>query len=104
MAKRYKYISPRKNYAQGSKVSAVIGCVSLGIFAISSLIAAGFGGNAGAYVGAGGLLSMMFAVYGFWLGMRSFSDRDKNYRYSVIGAILNGVLAACFLGVFLWGI
>ncbi len=104
MAKRFKYISPQKYYAQGSKESAVIGCVSLGIFALSSLIAAVLGGSAGAYVGAGGLLAMLFAVYGFWLGMRSFRDRDKNYRYSVIGAILNGVLAACFLGVFLWGI
>ena len=104
MAKRFKYISPRKNYAQGSRESAILGGVSLGIFLLSALVAAILQGSAGAYVGAGGLLAMLLSVYGFWLGMKSFQDKDKNYRYSVVGSILNGVLAACFLGVFLGGI
>lgn len=104
MAKRFKYIISQRNYAKGSKLSAILGCASLGIFLISALAAAGFHGAAGVYVGAGGLLAMLLALYGFWLGMRSFQDKDRNYRYSVVGAILNGVLAACFLGMFLWGI
>ena len=82
----------------------ILGGVSLGIFLLSALVAAILQGSAGAYVGAGGLLAMLLSVYGFWLGMKSFQDKDKNYRYSVVGSILNGVLAACFLGVFLWGI
>ena len=57
----------------------------------------------GLEVGSIGLLSLMFAIMGTFIGLISFKERDKFYTLSKVGSLLCGILAVflisiCFLG------
>ncbi len=63
-----------------------------------------FEGKGGLLLGAIGLFSMATAVYGFYIGMRSFRESRVSHRLSAIGSIASGVMAMFWLGLFLLGI
>ncbi len=47
---------------------------------------------------------MAFSVYGFLMGIKSLKNQQKSHRLGVIGALLCGVLAVIWLGIFLTGV
>ena len=75
--KRYKYSFENKNHATKGVVSAVCAGISLGIFCVASLCSLAYHGNGGIYLGAMGLTALGISIYGFVMGLRSFSDHGN---------------------------
>lgn len=63
------------------------------------------GGKAGYLAGVIGLVALLFAAYGFYTGMKSFSDNKKaSPLFPVIGSISSGVMVVIWITLFLSGI
>ena len=62
------------------------------------------GGKGGLYLGAAGFIAIGFSVYGFILGLKSFSEENRNVLYSKVGAVANGLLTVLWITMFLIGI
>lgn len=103
MAKKYNYNFIRKK-SEGGGAAVRLATVSGGLFIIDAVISFAFGGKAGVYVGAVALFAMLTAVYGFYLGLRSFRETKVSHRQSVIGSVSCGVLAVLWLSLFLIGV
>lgn len=101
MRKKYRYAFAKKSPAQDGVVSTIVGGLAVLLFFAAVILSAASKGEAGAAAGGLGVFSMLLSVYGFVLGMRSFKEQDKNYRYSIIGAMGNGIFAVCQLGIVL---
>ena len=54
--------------------------------------------------GALSFSGMLLSLYGFYVGMRSFEEKEVSPTWSVIGAIASGVVAVGYLTLFLTGI
>ena len=61
-------------------------------------------GKGGLYLGAMGILAMGLSIYGFLLGLKSFSEVNRNFLYSTTGSVANGILTVIWLTMFLIGI
>lgn len=104
MRKKFKYSFARKDETEGGFTSVLYAGISFGLFLIAALLSFAWSGNAGSWIGAFGVMAMLFSFFGFLAGIKSFKERDKNYRYSVIGAMANGVFLVGWLALFLIGI
>lgn len=102
--KRYKYAFTKQKHSQDGKISAIFAGISLGLFCISGLCSLVYHGKGGLYLGAVGLAAMGLSVYGFILGLKSFSEKKRDQFYCKIGAVANGTLAVIWLALFLLGI
>lgn len=102
--KKYRYsFAPDKN-AEGGGASTLMAAISLGLLIACVLISFFMKGKGGNYIGAVGLFALLLSSYGFYLGMKSFSEKKVNHKYSIIGSLGCGILAVCWLGLFLSGI
>ena len=102
--KRYKYSFTNKNHAAKGVVSTVCAGISLGVFCVASLCSLAYHGNGCIYLGAMGLAALGISIYGFIMGLRSFSEKHKNQRFCKIGAMANGVIMVIWLALFLVGL
>ena len=99
MAKRYRYAFAKKREAQQGKLSAVLAAVSLVLFVTAVLL-----GQYGYIVGGISLCAMLLSVYGFAMGLKSFSEENRTHKAGMIGSIANGIIMIGWLGIFLMGI
>lgn len=104
MAKRYKYTVRKHDEAPGGTLSLVLAVLSFLFLAGSMITAAVQNGQGAIWLGAFGLMSMAFSVYGFIMGIKSLKNQQKSHRLGVIGSLLCGVLAVIWLGIFLTGV
>ena len=104
MAKRYRYAFTKKREAQKGKLAAVLAVVSLGLFVTAVLLAFFLQGQYGYIVGGISLCAMLLSVYGFAMGLKSFSEENRLHRTSMVGSIANGIIMIGWLGIFLLGI
>ena len=104
MAKRYRYAFAKKREAQQGKLSAVLAAVSLVLFVSAVLLAFFSQGQYGYIVGGISLCAMLLSVYGFAMGLKSFSEENRTHRTGMIGSIANGIIMIGWLGIFLMGI
>ena len=102
--KRYKYSLTNKNHAAKGVVSTACAGISFGILCVASLCSMAYHGNGGIYLGAMGLAALGISIYGFIMGLRSFSEKHKNQRFCKIGAMANGVIMVIWLALFLVGL
>ena len=99
--KRYKYSFTKKRHTRGGVESSILALMSGLLFfgaAICSLVMSGQGGM---YLG---ILALGLSVYGFILGLKSFSEQNRAFLYSKIGSVANGVLMVIWIALFLVGI
>ena len=102
MAKRYRYAIIKKKEAKKGKLSVGL--------AIASLLGAAVGtayaleGSYGFIVGGICLFATLLSVYGFLMGIASFSEENCNHRTSIVGTILSGVFLVGWLLFFLMGV
>ena len=101
MAKRYRYAFAKKREAQQGKLSAVLAAVSLVLFVTAVLLAFFLQGY---IVGGISLCAMLLSVYGFAMGLKSFSEENRTHKAGMIGSIANGIIMIGWLGIFLMGI
>ena len=88
MARRYRYAIIKKKEAKKGKLSVGLAIASLLLF--------------GAAVGTA--YATLISVYGFLMGIASFSEENCNHRTSIVGTILNGVFLVGWLLFFLMGV
>lgn len=104
MAKRYRYSFTKKKEAGKGKLSVGLAVASFLLFAGSVMLAFFLEGSYGFLVGGTGLFATLLSVYGFIMGLMSFSEEGKSHRTSIIGSIANGVIMIMWLGVYLTGV
>lgn len=103
MAKRYRYAFVKKKEARKGKLSTGLAAASLVLFLAAVMLACVFNGAMGYIVGGISLFAMLLSVYGFIMGLLSFSETGRNHRASMIGSILNGMIMIGWLGMYLLG-
>lgn len=101
--KRYRYAFAKKREAQQGKLSAVLAAVSLVLF-VTAVLLAFLQGQYGYIVGGISLCAMLLSVYGFAMGLKSFSEENRTHKAGMIGSIANGIIMIGWLGIFLMGI
>ena len=75
--KRYKYAFTRKKHTKGGKLSSILAVASFLLFVGSAICSMMMGGKGGLYLGAAGFIAIGFSVYGFILGLKSFSEENR---------------------------
>ena len=91
MARRYRYSFTKKKEAKKGKLSAVV---------LAYLLDDSFG----FLVGGVGLFATLLSVYGFIMGLLSFSEEGRSHKTSIIGSISNGLFLIVWIGVYLTGL
>ena len=104
MARRYRYAFAKKKEAQKGKLSTGLAAASLILFITAVLLAFFMNGEFGYIVGGVSLCAMLQSIYGFAMGLKSFSEENRTHRTSMIGSIANGIIMIGWLGIFLLGI
>lgn len=102
MAKRSYKFTDKKHTRQGV-ASSFLGLIALGLLIGGLLMAYRMFGAAGPYIGLMGLLSLIFSVTGFVLGIRGFQEDEVYYLFSKIGVGLNGILFVLWMLIFIVG-
>ncbi len=104
MKRKFKYSFARKKEAEGGIISSIYAGFSLGLFIVSAILSFYLEGNAGRWIGTFGLMAILFSACGFVTGLKSFKEKDRNYRFSAIGSLLSGVFLVGWLALFLNGV
>lgn len=104
MAREQKFKFAKKVYAKKGKLSSVLAGVSLVLFFAAGILSFAFRGKAGVYVGGIALMAMLFSVYGFYLGLSGYSEKECSHIFCTVGAIANGILMVVWLALFLIGV
>lgn len=104
MKKRYRYAFTKKEETEGGFASVIFACISLVLFLVSACMSFFWEGNAESWIGAFGVMGILFSVNGFLVGIKSFQEKEKNYRLSVVGAMTNGIFFVGWLALFLIGV
>lgn len=102
--KRYRYQIVKKRYTVGGKQSTIFAGISVFLLLVALLGSLLQGGEGGMYLGAIGVAAIGISVYGFFTGLKSFSEKNRDFFYSKLGAIGNGILMICWLTLFLIGL
>ena len=102
--KRYKYSFTKQKHSEKGVVSTVLAGISLGLLLISAICSLCFHGKGGIYLGAAGVLAMGISIYGFYMGLKSFSEKNRSQVFSKVGALGSGVLMVVWLALFLVGL
>ena len=104
MRRKFKYAFARKKETENGKISLIYAGLSFGLFLTATIVSFYFGGNAERWIGAFGVMAVLFSGVGFVTGLKSFQEKDKSYRFSAIGSIVNGIILVGWLALFLNGI
>jgi len=104
MAKRFKYTSRIKPETQGGMAATLMAIISISLLVVAVIISYAFSGAGGNLLGAIGLVGLLLAVVGFFIGIKSFAEKGKSHRYSTIASMANGIIAVVWLALYLVGI
>lgn len=97
MARRQKYKFAKKEYAQKGKISVYIAIVAAVLFVAAVLVSFYFRGQAGTYIGGLGMMALFLSVFGFFLGVRGFSEKKCSHVLCTVGLAGNGLIMIVFL-------
>ncbi len=106
MAKRYRYAFAQQKQAEGGVYSVVLAVISFILFlaAVSVSFFLQEYVISQALIGGISVCAMLLAIYGFFMGLFSFSAPDRSHSLCTAGAIANGLLMVGWLGLYLMGI
>lgn len=105
MAKRNRKDKNQKialsSYTKGGRKSSLIALCSFLIIVLTVVICIVKKGNAGIYTGLLALLSFGLSLFGFGIGIQSYSEENRFLKYTYIGTISNAVIWIGLLCVYL---
>ena len=93
MARRYRYSFTKKKEAKKGKLSAGLAAASFLLFIMAVVLAYLLDDSFGFLVGGVGLFATLLSVYGFIMGLLSFSEEGRSHKTSIIGSISNGLVS-----------
>ena len=104
MARRYRYSFTKKKEASRGKLS--VGLFTASVLLFFTAVAVGFAleGRYGFLSGGICMFAMLLSIYGFAMGLSSFSQEGCAHRTGIVGSIANGVGMVFWLGFFLMGV
>lgn len=79
---------------------------AIGVFiALSSFLGVAYTtyGGASTWIGSLGMIALLFAITGTFLGVRGFREREKNYITCRIGIVANGIVVLIYVILFVRG-
>ncbi len=79
---------------------------AIGVFiALSSFLAVAYTtyGGASPWIGSLGMIALLFAIIGVFLGIRGFRERERNYTTCKIGIGANGIVVLIYITLFVRG-
>ncbi len=100
--KRYKYNFSGEKEARGDRISLIYAGISLTCILFSFLSV--YFGISEVTAGVLGLAATLLALVGFFTGLSSLHESLYSTRYGALGAVLNGLLAVAWIGLYLAGI
>ena len=103
MARRYRYSFTKKKEAKKGKLSAGLAASFL-LFITAVVLAYLLDDSFGFLVGGVGLFATLLSVYGFIMGLLSFSEEGRSHKTSIIGSISNRLFLIVWIGVYLTGL
>ena len=101
MARRYRYSFTKKKEAKKGKLSAGLAAASFLLFITAVVLAYLLDDSFGFLVGG---VATLLSVYGFIMGLLSFSEEGRSHKTSIIGSISNGLFLIVWIGVYLTGL
>ncbi len=104
MADKKKYRFVEKVQSRDGKLATALAGASALLFVLVVIISFAAGGKAESFVGGLALTAALLSVYGFYVGMRSFSEKNVSSKFSLIGSILSGIIMIGWLTLFLVGL
>ena len=104
MAKRYRYSFAKQSPPPNAILAVALAALSFLLFFAAVAVSYGTRQKAGPLVGGICVFAALSALYGFLLGLCSFSKKDGGHAASVAGTIANGVILIGWLGVYLMGV
>jgi hypothetical protein len=104
MAKKYKYSFTQKNESKEGLEALILSGLSFAAFLVLCILAFAFSGEGGTVLGAVGLVAMLMALYGAYLGLKGLAGRTVKKRYAASGTICAGIMSIVWLAVFLVGV
>jgi hypothetical protein len=84
-------------------ISAVIGIAVVIGFITISIISGLMKGNGGFILGVIGICLLPLAIYGFYFSYQALKQKDIFFRFPIIGAVLNGLMAIVLLIIYVLG-
>ena len=94
----------KKKEAKKGKLSAGLAAASFLLFITAVVLAYLLDNSFGFLVGGVGLFATLLSVYGFIMGLLSFSEEGRSHKTSIIGSISNGLFLIVWIGVYLTGL
>lgn len=104
MAKRYRYAFAKKKEAGKGKLAVGLAAASFLLFLTAVLLSFFLGERFGFLVGTVSFFAALLSVYGFFMGLLSFSEENCKHHTSIIGSIANGFIAVGWIFLFLMGV
>ena len=83
---------PLSKYARGGRISSTIGLCNLALMFLTITMAVMENGKSGMYIGIIVIITFILSIFGFVIGIRSFSEENKFYRFSYIGTVINAAI------------
>ena len=102
--KQVKYTFIEKEKVTDTRVSLILSVISLLVLIVTIIISFLVQAKGGIALGVAGLIAMLFAFYGFYLGMRALSLRQESVKRATLSALLSGVLSILWVILLLLGI
>ena len=93
-----------RNHTVAGICSTIIGAISIIGFVVISIISGYARGKGSAFLGVIGFLLLGLAIFGFVMAYKSFRKKDIFYRFSIIGAALNGFMIIMMFIIYILGI
>lgn len=96
------HFQARKHSVSGN-LSVFIALLNLAVLGALAWTSGLNGGSSGISAGIGGILVFLSCACGFMIALYSFGGKDIYYTASVAGLLMNGILFAVCLGLYLIG-
>jgi hypothetical protein len=103
MKRKRKMQFSDKSHTTNGIIATILGGVSLVLMIALVILSYIKKGEAGVYAGAIGLTAFMIATIGLFTGISSFKERERYYLFSKIGSLLNAIIIALWVAIYIIG-
>lgn len=92
------------SYTAGGFISCFLMIIAFCLMFYCLLMSVRLHGNVGTKVGFFALFSFVFSLFGFWIGLNSFKEKEKSYFFTRIGSYLSLALILFWVVMYIRGV